>query len=359
MSTLWIGNFEFEDELRGSPSLSVAGKRFCAELAPCLVAAAAPGDYVLCPEPLLSADYPALQETGPCPPRLLTLPELEQERSNITALAPWGWTNTVRTLARQLQVKTTGPAEVSVLQANSRISTFEIASAIGCALPGEQPVGTLAELRRVLQSPLFESGFVLKTEWGQSGRGQFRQQTQSLPVQIRDWSLRQFERNSQLMVEPHLQPEVEYGIQWTLPEHGKPQLLGVTHLLANERGGYYGSLTGVSPENTLHLAEILEVQSAALLELQRWGYWGPVGIDAMIARPLLGASRSLLIRPLQDINARWTMGRLALHWAARCFPDDQQITWCHAIQAPTTEARCTSPLRVGGQPVKYRTWCHQ
>ncbi|OYW15327.1 MAG: hypothetical protein B7Z55_15100, partial [Planctomycetales bacterium 12-60-4] len=49
-------------------------------------------------------------------------------------------------------------------------------------------------------------------------------------------------------------------------------------------------------------------------ELQAAGYFGPVGIDAMWYRD---ANGKLACRPLQDINARWTMGRLALGWRRR------------------------------------------
>ena len=53
----------------------------------------------------------------------------------------------------------------------------------------------------------------------------------------------------------------------------------------------------------------IDVALRAASHLQSFGYFGPLGIDAMSYRDFEGELR---IRPLQDLNARWTMGRLSL-----------------------------------------------
>ena len=57
--------------------------------------------------------------------------------------------------------------------------------------------------------------------------------------------------------------------------------------------------------------------------VQQLGYFGPLGIDAMLYETPDGQRRW---RPLQDINARWTMGRVALGWK-RIVPASQHATW--------------------------------
>jgi hypothetical protein len=104
------------------------------------------------------------------------------------------------------------------------------------------------------------------------------------------------------------------------------------------------------------------------LTLQRLGYFGPLGIDAMQNRDDAGEIR---LRPLQDLNARYTMGRLALGFA-RLLPSNWCGSWLHfhrrhlagreldswleeirpSLPAGTITA-VTSPRMVGSQAVEH------
>src|SRR5262249_53438740 len=65
--------------------------------------------------------------------------------------------------------------------------------------------------------------------------------------------------------------------------------------------------------------------------LQEKGYFGPLGIDAMQYRDGSGQIR---VRPLQDLNARHTMGRLALEFR-RVVPEGWCACWLHPGVAQT------------------------
>jgi hypothetical protein len=95
----------------------------------------------------------------------------------------------------------------------------------------------------------------------------------------------------------------------------------------------------------------------AARRLHGLGYFGPLGIDAMRYR---AADGSIRLRSLQDINARWTMGRLSLGWQ-RCLQPGDTGCWRHG---PTesgdgiTGRRTvrTSPEVVGGSAVDHQSW---
>jgi len=80
-------------------------------------------------------------------------------------------------------------------------------------------------------------------------------------------------------------------------------------MLVDERGQYAGNwfadgeLRWETHQSLWQQA--VETALAAASHLQSIEYFGPLGIDAMIYRDADGDSK---VRPLQDINARWTMG---------------------------------------------------
>lgn len=57
--------------------------------------------------------------------------------------------------------------------------------------------------------------------------------------------------------------------------------------------------------------EAIEATRLVAQRVAAAGYFGPLGIDVMRYRDAAGQER---LRPLQDLNARFTMGRLALGW---------------------------------------------
>jgi hypothetical protein len=75
-------------------------------------------------------------------------------------------------------------------------------------------------------------------------------------------------------------------------------------------------------------------------ELQAIGYFGPVGIDVMRYAHQSGEVR---LRCLQDLNARWTMGRLALGWKSQFQPGESGI-WLHG-RWPTERVQAEAARR--------------
>jgi hypothetical protein len=107
-------------------------------------------------------------------------------------------------------------------------------------------------------------------------------------------------------------------------------LIGVTQLHCNERGQYRGSWftepLNAKGDISSDWQAAVDWALRAAERLQDRGYFGPLGIDAMRYTLPGGAVH---MRPLQDINARWTMGRLSLGWR-RLLRSGESGLWWHA-----------------------------
>ena len=181
-----------------------------------------------------------------------------------------------------------------------------------------------------------------------------------------EWARRRLERSESLFLEPWVEANAEFGCQFTVPPSGPPRFEGVTGLLTDAQGVYRGSrLLQPADEASSGFPDrsVLEVVERAVRRIQESGYFGPLGIDVMRYRTAGGEIRW---RPLQDINARLTMGRVALGWR-RLLADDERADWLQVrLSADSTSGRPglpvafetlptgtrairTSPLEVGGR----------
>lgn len=354
MPSLWIGVFSFEDQLAGRQNQSAVVRRFEAELTPCLAAATSPGDYVLCAEEVDEEYFERLNEIEIVSPVFITPEQIPELQGEITQVCPWGWTDQARGLAKELGIQDESPFHEAVLLTNSRRYSLMLSRQLNCTLPAEVEVFSISELKRALKQAEFADGFVIKSEFSQSGRGQIMSRESVLSEKEHGWANKRFENRHTLYLEPKLLPVNEFGIQWEIPQQGSPVLFGITALSSGRNGQFESSTVNIGFDSFPGLEWIIEIQKEACCEIQRAGYFGPVGIDAMIYEAPDGKR---MHRPLQDINARWTMGRLAICWANVCFPGEKHVMWSHGNKRPSHNAIPTSPQIIGGQPVRHQTWC--
>lgn len=353
MSQVWVGNFAFEDQLIGKETQNSTTLRFEAELAPLLAGAAAPEDLVLCPRPVTEDFRQRLTPICGELPRFIALEELMNRHPKSLTIQPWGWSPWIHRIFSQLGVQQ-APSLEAVRNANSRMTTQSLARDLNVLQRGECLISSVSEFAEAIQGEAFAEGYVLKTNFGQSGRGQLHgTQTEPDESTLR-WISRRLKHDGFLILEPKLKAVQEFGIQWDIPRRGAPILHGITLLKSDESHGYLGSELGLSAADHPALAEVLIIQEQAAIRLQAIGYWGPVGIDAMV---YISKHNEFKARPLQDINARWTMGRLALAWGRRCFSEKTRCCWEVSPDQPQPNAILTSPEIVGGQNVIYKTWC--
>jgi hypothetical protein len=240
----------------------------------------------------------------------------------------------------------------------------------GVGLPGACLICQEADVPGALrQLAASTERWVMKAEFGMSARERMLGRGAELALAARAWLRKQLSYGS-VVLEPWVERLDEVGLQFDIPPDDEPRLVGITPLLADPTGVYRGSRFGADPSLEHDWAEAVAVGRRAAVRLQESGYFGPAGFDAMRYRT---ADGSIHVRPLQDVNARWTMGRLALgfgrllppagwgawlhlpHSAAGNANDSSWIEGLRAAVGPGVRLIPTSPASIGGQPVRHRT----
>jgi hypothetical protein len=363
---LLFGNFDFEHHLGppGPRTLPAAVQRINAELAFALVALAQPGDFVWAPEPP-DPDYARhLAAIGLPDVRFVSDASLVPRGTNVL---PWGWSARVRQWGARNGWSCEGPDLAAVARANSRAFSSALEHEWNVGLPRARAIHTLQELNdAVAESTRHVPGWVVKATFGMSARERILGRGATAAPQAMQWVQKQLAENEAVYFEPWVERIEEVGVQFTVPKDGEPHLEGITPLLTDHLGTYRGSRfrgTSCQLARSDEFAAVLDIVTRAAQRIQQLGYFGPLGIDAMRYRTEAGDVRW---RPLQDINARLTMGRLALG-IQRIVPESQHASWLHisrsekktdgsgSIAADSdrylTGVRLvrTSPLTVGGE----------
>lgn len=323
MPRLFLGNFDFEYHL-ADPHFTPGKKLLEINLrfAPAWFAIAEQGDYIWLPEvdALLPKQLKELADlVGVHLVRkdsLPTGPEIE--------FVPWGWLPWMKELASGHQWTCEIPTANSVQFGNSRtlssvVDEFSIR------------IDSLSEYEDLL-SELFQMdsqnrNWIAKPEYSMSGRDCLRGEGNTISGPEHKWVADRL-RDGPIFLESWLERVEEVSLHWQIPEQGTTLFSGITELKSNSRGQYAGSLVGnpvwneSQVQNWEDTIQACEHAIDAVTMLTRV-YFGPLGIDAMKFRDADGKIR---VRPIQDINARWTMGRLAIEYAKR-FPPKEPILW--------------------------------
>ncbi|WP_437201073.1 hypothetical protein [Planctomicrobium sp. SH664] len=354
MSRLFVPNFTFEQERQAGFNPSRPVRRFLAEQAFVWLGVAEAGDELLVPELIADGEWQRLQQLTGIEVRQIEPGRLEQ--ASATEVVPWGFSEPMRQMALRLGISVDWPAPQSVWRVNSRQFAHEMEEAVGLQPEGAAFISSPDAAEEWLHCrEALHSGWMLKSNFGQSGRGQIRGTGSAFDETTLRWMERTVRSEGGFMLEPLLNRVREWGLQWQLPATGEPVLLAITELLSDARGQYFGTRChGELKEQTVELQAVVDVQRRVCREMQSLGYSGPVGIDAMSYRHQDG----VWWRPLQDINARWTMGRMAWEWSRRLGRGVRQRTgcWVTAAVPPALHAIRLSPEMIGGEPVGSPLW---
>lgn len=307
MARLFLSNFDFEHELSGEKSAQDHRKlnEINRTLSPCWEPLSTPGDVTLHIGPNGKPEFCSFRQPEGWAP--FNLHELSQENWE---LIPWGWSEQTVKWCQQFGLITRHPPIEVVRNINRRSFRFQLEKKLKAELKDSKCLKSLTELKRHLSQLGPNQKWVIKAEFGMSGRERVLGTGMFLAENSHRWIERRLSRGEPLVFEPWLDSIQEAGLQFEIPASGKPRHVG-TAVLLTDRGGVYRGSRFNSAQDEAGWEEGITIGLNMANHLKGLGYFGPLGIDAMWYRGSDGTKR---FRVLQDLNARMTMGRLALEW---------------------------------------------
>lgn len=270
---------------------------------------------------------------------LRLLPGCEQaelEPRSGVCLVPWGVTPSVLRLAPGQGL----PDPELVRRLNDKRVSHELELELGCALPGARVVGGLRELDEAVAE--CQGDWVLKHPLGVGGRERVTGKRGREYSQARRWAELRFQEGWTLLFEPWVYGRREYSFHFEIAE-AEAVFLGQCELVSDESGAFRGNrLDAQRPLDE----ELLETVRQAMERIRETGYRGPVSVDAFRTvckeRPVA--------RPIMEINARYSFGRLALELFSRV-PKGWSLHWWH----PKARERAAAARKAAAFP--NADWC--
>jgi hypothetical protein len=179
---------------------------------------------------------------------------------------------------------------------------------------------------------------VIKEAVGLAGHNAIRLWEPEVLESQRRWIANAVRDGRQVIVEPWLERELDFSVQLEMRTAGL-SLCGYTLLLNDARGQYLGNraapnyarrlpaavtaLFSDPPDIAVQIQQLyVRIFAALESELRRSGYYGPIGIDAFVYRRPDGKR---CLKPIVEINPRYTMGRLTIELMRRACPGSSSL----------------------------------
>ncbi len=251
-------------------------------------------------------------------------------------LLAWGASSQARAIAGR---GAAGWPDVEIVrEVNDKRFSHQLEQLLGIALPGACivcSVDELAEASRTIPD------WVAKHPYGVAGREQLR--GAGWDDSLRDRAVKLFSTTASLVFEPWIADRVEYSFHFDIRDDGVHRV-GCT-ALSTRGSSFRGNRTDAKPPPSMW-----PVVDAAARAVATAGYTGPVGIDSFVGERDDGR----VVRPVMEINARWTFGRLALELATSLGTD---LVWHHPAGSGRPDGLV--PLHSGDErgPRLLPAWC--
>lgn len=309
MPRLFFSNFDFEHGLSkgAAANLPALLRQLNSTMSGVWTAVADDGDFAWLATDIETGFFEQLAEAGL--PKLIPVRDEKDVADNVE-LVPWGTAPEFTQMAIEQNWRYEAPDAELVQKVNRRSFRLSLEMALGCNLQNSSVVTSIEQLQTALAS-LTRSWpqWVLKAEFGMSSRERMRGSGEHVDDDVMRWATKRLAANGCLVVEPWVEAIEEVGLQFTIPYNGAPLLEGITPMMQNKSGHYGGNHFSIDVDLELRWMPAVEIGYQVASLLKHEGFFGPLGIDAM---RYIDAAGNEKIRSLQDLNARHTMGRMAL-----------------------------------------------
>jgi hypothetical protein len=215
---------------------------------------------------------------------------------------------------------------------------------------------------------------VLKESIGVAGSNALRLfEPEVLETQKR-WMTNVIASGREIVVEPWLERVVDFSAQLEMTDSGL-KLCGFTGLINDARGQFQANWAEPKHEKSFPAAVLSSLQvtpragneiqvfygelfQALEAELCAAGFFGPLGIDCFVYRESSGA---LKLKPVVEINPRYTMGRVTVELMKRVCPGSYGVyrllnraslkTFnCETFKSFATKQQKAHPIKLEGSP---------
>ncbi len=323
MQTLHIANTNFEWELEQTDSIVIdrALERFFVftqlQFLPFLYAP--PSDGVVMTNPP-DPDYRHRLHKLGLPPHESFL--FSDDFPFEAKIDSWGASLCIKEWAEKKHLHYDIPDMACIRKVNSKEFSFTNAS----KLPQAALLHSESEALGWLRS--FSGDKVLKSAFGVSGRGHHllcNSDAKTIDSALL-FCKREWDKELPVIAEPWVKRVLDFSTQWLLSKEGKISYLGATVCENDSKGTYKRSIVGddalLHTKYTSYLEQHIQVGRPILEKMQGMGYFGHVGIDAMIYCLQEGDPDALFLHPVVEINARKTMGFVANQMQKSYFPKE-------------------------------------
>jgi hypothetical protein len=296
-------NADFETELAASAGAYRRPVSFVAlnrRLAPHLLWLADRGDALLVEE---SPSESLTSEAARRGVEVIALASAKREAGRV--FTPWGWTHGAVALGERVGARVSPVARETVRRVNSKLWSHALEQELGIEMAGACVAASFAELAEAVARacPRADDKWVIKSPFGFAARERVLGRGGRLEGAQATWARRRFASGETLIFQPWLERVREYGVTMEIAPGGEIDLVGISDLQTNGAGTGTGYLLGRKIDSARR-AELENVARLVGARLFREGYTGPAGVDAL---EHMGG-----LHPLLEINARYTMGFVAL-----------------------------------------------
>lgn len=320
--TVWWFNPGCEAEILNGQAPKIA-KTLAADLESLPMFLAVPDDAVLLQRRPATAHLRSLQGAGLSIPELVVfdghLREHPLTRRTLGGLSPWGVSPASAALLAPLGAAAWQPDRV---RWHRKSAALPVLSAVLDGADWLAPRVTIgqrctgeAEVEAARSGPC-----VIKAELGAAGRGAIRVDG-ALTEPQRRWLRRALRSQGAVVVEPWLPRVLDLSFHFTLTDDGA-RLEGTTRFFTDSRGQYLGHwLSRITDGLPSSLIRWLHGDGQDARRMQRMAesvgthcavalpeYRGPLGVDALVYTDGDGYR----LKPVVELNPRWSMGRVAL-----------------------------------------------